>query len=59
MTRDDAEYLESVFNNLGPTDSKYGHPDNQKRLRESYPGSTMAVSNRKECEACFWFRLLD
>jgi len=51
MTRDDAEYLESVFNDLGRTDSKYGHPDNQKRIREFYPGSNYASTARLVDEA--------
>ena len=56
MNSDDAdylddEYLDSVFNDLGRTDSKYGHPDNQKRIREFYPGSNYASIARLVDEA--------
>lgn len=51
MTHDDAEYLDFVFSDLGKTDSKYGHPDNQKRIREFYHGSNYASTARLVDEA--------
>ena len=43
MNASDREYLDAVFADLGRTDSKYGHPTNERMIRRFYPGSDYAT----------------